>query len=102
MSKDKDAQLYSLENQMKAFQAKIILHPEMDLVGIYADEDKSGTSKKGRGEFQRMLDDCKEGKIDYVITKSVSRFARNTVDSLTTVRELADLGIPVCFEKENI
>lgn len=102
VSTDKDAQLYSLENQMKAFQAKIILHPEMELVGIYADEDKSGTSMKGRVEFQRMLDDCKAGKVDYILTKSVSRFARNTVDTLTTVRELAELGIPVYFEKERI
>ena len=102
VSTDKDAQLYSLENQMKAFQAKIILHPEMELVGIYADEDKSGTSMKGRVEFQRMLDDCKAGKVDYILTKSVSRFARNTVDTLTTVRDLAELGIPVYFEKERI
>ena len=102
VSTDKDAQLYSLENQMKAFQAKIILHPEMELVGIYADEDKSGTSMKGRVEFQRMLDDCKAGKVDYILTKSVSRFARNTVDTLTTVRELGELGIPVYFEKEKI
>lgn len=102
VSTDKDAQLYSLENQMKAFQAKIILHPEMELVGIYADEDKSGTSMKGRVEFQRMLDDCRAGKVDYILTKSVSRFARNTVDTLTTVRELGELGIPVYFEKEKI
>ena len=102
VSTDKDAQLYSLENQMKAFQAKIILHPEMELVGIYADEDKSGTSMKGRVEFQRMLDDCKAGKVDYILTKSVSRFARNTVDTLTTVRDLAEPGIPVYFEKERV
>ena len=102
VSTAKDSQLYSLENQMKSFQARILLHPDWDLVGIYADEDKSGTSLKGRVQFQQMMEDCKSGMIDYIITKSVSRFARNTVDTLTTVRELQSIGVQVFFEKESI
>ena len=102
VSTAKDSQLYSLENQMKSFQARIVLHPDWDLVGIYADEDKSGTSLKGRVQFQQMMEDCKSGMIDYIITKSVSRFARNTVDTLTTVRELQSIGVQVFFEKESI
>ena len=102
VSTDKDAQLYSLENQMEAFRVQIEQHNDWELVNIYADEDRSGTSMKGRIQFQQMIEDCKAGRIDYIITKSVSRFARNTVDTLTTVRELQRLGVQLYFEKEGI
>jgi DNA invertase Pin-like site-specific DNA recombinase len=77
-------------------------HVGWELVGIYADKGISGTSLEHRVEFNRMIKDCLEGKIDLIVTKSVSRFARNTVDSLTTVRKLKDKGIEIYFEKENI
>ena len=102
VSTDKDAQLYSLENQMEAFRIQIEQHNDWELVNIYADEDRTGTSMKGRIQFQQMIEDCKDGRIDYIITKSVSRFARNTVDTLTTVRELQLLGVQFYFEKEGI
>ena len=72
------------------------------MAGIYADEGISGTSTKKRDQFNKMIEDCKAGKIDMIITKSISRFARNTLDCLTFVRLLKDLGIGVIFEKENI
>lgn len=70
-------------------------------VGVYADEALTGT-KDNRENFQRLLADCRDSKVDLIVTKSVSRFARNTVDSLTTVRKLKDAGVEVYFEKENI
>ena len=72
------------------------------LAGVYGDHGKSGTSIKRRSEFQRMLRDCEDGKIDIVMTKSISRFARNLRDCLTTIDHLKQLGIPVLFEKEGI
>jgi len=80
----------------------ITRNPEYELVDIYADEGISGTNTKKRDDFNRMLADCREGKIDLIITKSISRFARNTLDCLNYVRELKDLGIGIIFEKENI
>lgn len=102
VSTDKDAQLGSLENQIESFRFKATQRGDWDLVSIYADEDKSGTSMAHREQFLEMIEDCKAGKIDYIIAKSVSRFARNTVDTLQTVRELQKLGIELFFEKENI
>ena len=72
------------------------------MVGIFADEGISATSTKGREQFNAMIEDCKKGLIDLILTKSISRFARNTVDCLEYVRQLKDLGIGVIFEKENI
>ena len=71
VSTDKDAQLESLENQMEAFRCRLALHPDWDLVNIYADEGLSGTSVKGREKFQEMIEDCEAGKIDYIMTKSI-------------------------------
>lgn len=102
VSTDKDAQLGSLENQIASFRFKAEQRGDWDLVSIYADEDKSGTSMVHREHFLEMIEDCKAGKIDYIIAKSVSRFARNTVDTLQTVRDLQKLGIGLFFEKENI
>ena len=102
VSTDKDAQLESLENQMEAFRFRAAQRGDWDLVKIYADEGLSGTSVRGRVQFQQMIEDCKAGTIDYVITKSISRFARNTVDTLQTVRELQSYGVQLFFEKEGI
>lgn len=102
VSTDKDAQLESLDNQMEAFRYRAAQRGDWDLVNIYADEGLSGTSMTHRVQFQQMIEDCKAGKVDYVITKSISRFARNTVDTLQTVRELQSHGVEVLFEKEGI
>ena len=102
VSTDKDAQLESLENQMAAFNMRIAMHPGWQLANLYVDEGLSGTSMKQRVQFRQMIEDCKAGQIDYIITKSVSRFARNTVDTLTTVRELKKYGVELYFEKEKI
>ncbi len=77
-------------------------HPDYILAGIYADEGISGTNTKKREQFNKMIEDCKAGKIDIIITKSISRFARNTLDCLNYVRMLKELGIEIIFEKENI
>ena len=76
--------------------------PEWEFAGIYADDGISGTNTKKREDFNRMIDDCKAGNIDMIITKSISRFARNTLDCLKYIRQLKDKNIPVFFEKEAI
>ena len=101
VSSGKDSMLHSLSAQISYYNDYIQKHCEWEYVGVYADEAITGT-KDSRTEFQRLLTDCREGKIDMVITKSISRFARNTVDMLEVVRELKDLNINVFFEKENI
>ncbi len=102
VSTDQAEQLSSYEAQVKYYTAYIEGNPEYECAGIYADEGISGTNTKKREQFNRMIEDCKARKIDMVITKSISRFARNTLDTLTYVRLLKDLGIEVFFEKENI
>lgn len=102
VSTDKEEQLESLENQMAAFRYQLSLREDWELVSIYADEGRSGTSVKGRPEFQRMIGDCKAGLIDCVMIKSISRFARNTLDCVSLVRELQRYGVQIYFEKENI
>lgn len=87
--------------QMTYYENLISLNPEYEYVGVFADRGITGT-KEARPEFQRMLSLCRDGKIDLIITKSISRFARNTLDCLNYVRLLKDLGIGVIFEKENI
>ena len=77
-------------------------NPKWEYAGVYADYGITGTSISKREEFQRMIMDCEKGKIDVILTKSISRFARNTVDLLNTVRYLKSLGIEVWFEKEQI
>lgn len=101
VSSGKDAMLHSLSAQVSYYNDYIGSRGDWQLVGIYADEAVSGT-KEDRPEFQRMLSDCRAKKIDMVITKSLTRFARNTVTLLETVRELRLLEIDVFFEKENI
>lgn len=101
VSNGKDAMLHSLSAQISYYNNYIGSRGDWGLVGIYADEAMTGT-KDGRPEFQKMLADCRAGKIDMVITKSLTRFARNTVTLLSAVRELKALEIDVYFEKENI
>ena len=93
---------HSLSTQVSYYSELIQANPEWEYVGVYADDGITGTKASKREEFQRMLDDCEAGKIDIILTKSISRFARNTVDLLETVRHLKELGIEVRFEKENI
>lgn len=93
---------HSLAAQVSYYSALIQKNPEWVYAGVYADEGISGTNAEKRAEFQRMLDDCETGKIDIILAKSISRFARNTVDLLETVRHLKELGIEVRFEKEGI
>ncbi|SDB41093.1 Site-specific DNA recombinase [Ruminococcaceae bacterium FB2012] len=92
----------SYETQVRYFSSLYNGSQTEELVGIYADEGISGTSLGNRVSFMKMMQDCRNGKIDRIVTKSVSRFARNTKDCLVAIRELKDLGITVSFEKENI
>ena len=102
VSTEKDEQQNSYEAQIEYYTRYIKSNPEWIFVDIYSDEGITGTSIKRRDGFNRMIEDALAGKIDLIVTKSVSRFARNTVDSLTTVRKLKDKGVEVYFEKENI
>lgn len=101
VSSGKDAMLHSLAAQVEYYSNYIRRHPGWEYVGVYADEAKTGT-KDSREQFQQLLADCKEGKIDHILTKSISRMARNTVTLLETVRELKAMGITVYFEEQNI
>ena len=102
VSTDQEEQLLSYENQVNYYTNYISENPLYEYAGTYADEGISGINTKKRDEFNRMIADCRAGKIDMIITKSISRFARNTLDCLNYVRELKDLGIGIIFEKENI
>ncbi len=102
VSTDKDEQFTSYEAQIEYYTQFIRQHSEWKFVKVYTDEGITGTSTKHRDGFNEMIRDALAGSIDLIITKSVSRFARNTVDSLTTVRKLKDKGVEVYFEKENI
>ena len=101
VSLEKDAMLHSLAAQVSYYNALIRKQPEWEYAGVYADEGLTGT-KESRPEFLRLMRDCRAGKVDMVLVKSISRLARNTVTMLSTVRELKELGIDVFFEKENI
>ena len=87
---------------MEHYTQFIQKNSEWELAGIFADDGISGTNTKKREEFNRMIETCMAGKIDMIITKSISRFARNTLDCLKYIRELKEKNIPVFFEKENI
>lgn len=102
VSTDLDEQDGSYEAQVEYYTEKIKQTDNWTLAGIYADDGKSGTNTKKRSDFNAMIRDALDGKIDIIITKSVSRFARNTVDSLMTIRKLKEKNIAVIFEKENI
>ncbi len=102
VSTDKDDQESSYETLVGYFTRFIQCNPEWEFVGVYTDNGISGTSITHRKQFLKMLDDCRSGKIDIILAKSISRFSRNTVDLLNTIRELKDLGIEIRFEKEGI
>lgn len=101
VSTDSDKQGESLENQVGYYETLVASNPDYEYVGVFADRGITGTTEN-RPEFQRMLQLCREGKIDLIITKSISRFARNTAVMLETVRALKEIGVEVRFEKENI
>ena len=102
VSTDSEEQETSYEAQVTHYTEYIQKNPEWELAGIFADDGISGTNTKKRDEFNRMIDECMAGNIDMVITKSISRFARNTLDCLQYIRQLKDKNIPVYFEKEAI
>lgn len=102
VSTDSDKQLLSLETQKEHYETSIQANPEWEFVGLYYDEGFSGTQKESRPALMQMMADCENGQIDYIVTKSLSRFARNTTDCLEMVRKLIGLGIPIYFEKENL
>lgn len=102
VSTDGEEQLQSFQSQKQYYQDKISKNKEWAMVGIYADEGITGTKTDKRDEFLRMIEDCMNGQIDVVITKSISRFSRNLVDTLTYTRMLKQKGVTVIFEKENI
>lgn len=102
VSKATDQLMHSLSAQISYYSELIQKNPEWEYAGVYADAGITGTSIDSRKEFQRLIADCDAGKINIVLTKSISRFARNTVYLLDTVRHLKEIGVEVCFERENI
>lgn len=102
VSTDSIEQQDSFYYQVEYYKTYIGKRDDWEYAGIYSDEGKSGTQLEKRDDFSRMIQDCEDGKIDLIITKSVTRFARNTVDSIEAIRKLKLLGIGVFFEKENI
>lgn len=102
VSSEQDQQLNSFENQVTYYTDYINNRPDYTMAGIYADEGISGTNTRRRSDFNRMIGDCEAGLIDLIITKSISRFARNTQDCLKYSRQLKDLGIGIIFEKEGV
>ena len=102
VSSDSADQLHSYAAQIRAYTQAINAHDGWDLVDIYADEGLTGTRMDKREDFNRLMSDCRKGKIDKIVVKSISRFARNTRDCLAALRELSALGVTVKFEKENI
>ena len=102
VSTDSDEQATSYDAQVEHYTELIQKNPEWEFAGIYADDGISGTNTKKREDFNRMIDDCEAGNIDMIITKSISRFARNTLDCLKYIRKLKEKNIPVFFEKEAI
>ncbi len=102
VSSDSADQKHSYAAQIRAYTDKIGSHEGWELVDVYADEGLTGTRMERREDFNRMLADCRRGKIDRILVKSLSRFSRNTRDCLAALRELTALGVTVCFEKENI
>ncbi len=102
VSTDSEEQLTSYEAQRTYYTDKIMSNPAWTMAGLFADEGITGTSAQKRPEFQRMIRQCRQKKIDLILTKSMSRFARNTVDSLKYIRALKELGIAIIFEEQNL
>lgn len=102
VSRDNERQEHSLSAQVSHYNQFIQANPHWDFAGVYIDDGRSGTNIEGRDAFQDMITDCERSKIDIILTKSISRFARNTVDLLKAIRHLKDLCVEVHFERENI
>jgi len=102
VSSNSEAQEESLKAQKEHYEAYIFSRKDWEFAGLYYDKGITGTKKEGRVQLLQLLEDCEAGKIDFIITKSISRFSRNTTDCLELVRRLLELSIPVYFEKENI
>ena len=102
VSTDSEDQLQSYKAQVAYYTEAIAKNPKWKMVDVYADEGLTGTRTEKRINFNRMMRDCDRGRIDYILTKSVARFARNTVDSLKWVRKLKAKGIGVFFEEQNL
>ena len=102
VSSDSDDQLNSFAAQVRHYTDLISANAQWTLADLYADEGVTRTSAEKRDEFQRLMADCRRGKIDRILVKAVSRFARNTMDCLTALRELKTLGVSVLFENEGI
>ena len=102
VSTDKEEQEGSYELQFEYYNKLIINNPFMQLVGIYGDKGKSGLSAQNRPGLQKLLKDCRAGKIDLILTKSLSRFSRNMAECVEMIRELRSLSVNVQFEKENL
>ena len=102
VSSNSDDQLLSFAAQVRYYTDYTAAHSEYELVDIYADEGITGTEMKKRDDFNRLIYDCKKRKIDRIITKSISRFARNTTELLTVVRMLKEIGVSVYFEEQGI
>ena len=98
VSTDSDEQATSYETQIAHYTEFIGKNPAWEMAGVYADDGISGTNTKHREEFNRMIDDAMGGKIDMIVSKSISRFARNTLDCLRYIRKLKEKNIPVFFE----
>ena len=102
VSTGSQAQATSYTAQVEYYTEKIESNPLWEFAGVYADEGISGTNVKHRDEFQMMISDCEDGNIDLILTKSITRFARNTVECIQTIRKLKENGTECYFEKENI
>jgi DNA invertase Pin-like site-specific DNA recombinase len=102
VSSGSDEQKRSFAAQLRHYTDKIAKNPDWEFVDIYADPEVTGTRTDKRDEFNRMLNDCRKGKVDIILTKTISRFARNTADCLQYVRELRSLGISIRFEEQNL
>ena len=101
VSMETEMLLHSLSAQVSHYNELIQKNPDWEFAGIYADEGISGRDTSHRDDFNRLIADCDAGKIDMVLVKSISRFARDTVDTLTVTRHLKELGIDVYFEKKD-
>lgn len=102
VSSDSADQMASYLHQVNHYTALIKANPDWEMAGVYADEGLTGTRRDCRDEFQRLLRDCAKGRVDRILVKSISRFARNTRDCLDAVRQLKALNVSVHFERENI
>ena len=102
VSKETDRLLHSFSEQVSYYNSVIQQNPEWEFAGVFADSGITGTLTACRTEFQKLMQACEEGRVDLILCKSISRFARNTVDLLTTIRRLKEIGVEVRFEKENI